>query len=214
MDLDFEKVELCFIYDNDDEFTERSLMGFSTKDKKCVFVKRDRSEFLNRDYYNKLASIAKGKYFWGIGDDVRFCTPNFDKILEEHIETYLKDKPDRIAYISVHEEGSTAQHPCFPLITREAFEAVGEYHCSDLMSWGSDRILYEIYSPLNRCLYIPNITIKHLSYHDGTGEFDETAKSMKERFFRDPNAHNKVSMYKVPQYIKKIERVINEKRIS
>jgi len=202
---DIYDIELLLKLDTDDLYKLDSRYDY--------FIKSyigDRSPYLNRDYYNFLAKKAKGQYLWGWGDDCRVETKNWDIILYQRIEEYLKDKPDRIAYISVNEEGSKAKHPCFPLITKEAFQVLGEYHCSELLSWGSDRILWEIYNGVGRTLHIPEISIKHLSYHDGSAPFDETAKSMKERFFRNPNAHNFVSENIVPKHIEKLKTYIKE----
>jgi hypothetical protein len=211
---DFNTVEILVAIDNDDlssqskkEYilNEFNNLNINIYDKK-------HSDYLNKDYYNFLAEKSKGDYLFGIGDDVRFLTKNFNEILANKIETFLNNKKDRIAYISVNEHKSTAKHPCFPLITKEAFRVVREYHCSQLLSWGSDRILWEIYShpSINRVLNVPEVSITHLSYHDGSAPFDATARSMKERFFRDPNCHNQISMYRVPQQRKIIENYIKE----
>ena len=79
------------------------------------------------------------------------------------------------------------------------------------MSWGADRCLWELYAnkKINRTLYIPKIEIEHLSYHDHKAPFDDTAKSMKERFFRDPSCHTKVVLYIIPQQVKILEKAIN-----
>ncbi len=207
---DLNSIELLIAYDKDDIMTIRDLNGIGVKNKPYSFYGRERSDYLNTHYYNWLAKEASGNYLFAVGDDIRFLTKNWNKLLEDKIEEYLKDKPDRIVYISVNEEGSKAKHPCFPLITKEAFQVLGEYHCSELLSWGSDRILWEIYSGIGRTLHIPEISIKHLSYHDGSAPFDETAKSMKERFFRNPNAHNFVSENIVPKQIEKLKKYIEE----
>ena len=67
---------------------------------------------------------------------------------------------------------------------------------------------------VRRTLFIPEVEIEHLSYHDGKAIFDETAKSVKERFFRDPNCHNKICNYVIPQQVRILEKYINEKRIN
>lgn len=205
--VNIEDIELLVKQDDDSKYTTIVAPNkFMIASK--VFV-APRSEYLNRDYYNYLAQVAKGDYLWAIGDDVRVLTRNWNIILKERIEEYLKDKPDRIAYISVNEVNSRAKHPCFPLITKEAFQALGMYFHPDLMSWGADRCLYELYSGINRMLHIPEVEIQHLSYHDNSGVFDETAKSMKERFFRDPNCHNKVCSDIIPKQIEKLKQIIN-----
>lgn len=172
------------------------------------FYIREKSDYLNRDYYNWLAEQATADYLWAIGDDVRFYSSNWDILLKEKIEKYLSNKPDRIAYFSVCEQGSQAKHPCFPIITKEAFMALKMYFHPTLMSWGADRCLYEVYQPVNRVCHIPEICIEHMTYHDGKAEFDVTAKSMKERFFRDPECHNKVTNYIVPQQIKFLNKIL------
>jgi len=172
----------------------------------------EHSDYLQRDYYNWLSEKASGKYLWGIGDDVRFETKHWDILLQDKIEEYLQDKPDRIAMISVTEMGSTAKHPCFPLITREAFIATGMYFHPQLLSWGADRTIYELYSGVGRVLHVPEIEIRHLSYHDGTAVFDRTAESMRERFFRNPNCHNEISIDIIPKQIIKLQEYINEQQ--
>jgi len=204
-----EKVELIFVFDIGEPHQLYEMKELPSNIQICT-LNIKHSDFLNKDYYNYGASFGLGKYFWCIGDDVKFLTKSWDKILKEKLEDYLKDKPDRIAYISVSEEKSKAKHPCFPLITSEAFKALDMYFHPDLMSWGADRCLWELYSGVDRILHIPEIEIQHLSYHDGLGEFDKTAKSMKERFFRDPNCHNKVSTNIIPQQIRFLKNYIKK----
>lgn len=200
-------IEVLFICDSDDKLTFNALFKYRIYDN-FYFLTIKRSDYLNRDYYNKLARYSSGNYLWAIADDVKFHTKNWDIILEEKIEDYLKDKKDRIAYISVKEKGSNAKHPCFPLITKEAFKALNMYFHPELMSWGADRCLHELYSAVDRTFRIEEVEIEHLSYHDGKALYDKTAQSMKERFFRDPDCHNKVVLYVLPQQIKILKGII------
>jgi len=207
-------VELIIIHDEDDFITGKILSETHTRGKSFYYLKRERSEYLNRDYYNYLASISSGKYLWAIGDDVRFLTKHWDILLEARIEEYLKDKKDRVGYIYVYEDKSQAKHPCFPLITKEAFKVLGMYFHPELLSWGADRCLWELYSGVDRILQIPEIHIQHFSYHDKTAEYDETAKSMRDRFFRDPNCHNKVVTDIVPGQIEFLRKYLNDTRVE
>lgn len=181
-------------------------------DSKYTFIRPfigKKTDFLNCDYYNFLAKEARGDYLFSIGDDIRLKTKDWYLILQNKVEKYLIDKPDRIAYISVTERGSKAKHPCFPIITKEAFNKLGMYFHPQLLSWGADRCIYEVYSGIDRILHIPEIEIEHISYHDGKAEYDKTAQSMKERFFRDPSCHNLVSKNVVPKNIKMLNDYIN-----
>ena len=179
-----------------------------------------RSDYLQKDYYNWLATQSKGDYLWALADDILINTHYWDLYLGEKIDLYLKDKPDRIAYIHVEEGTRNITHPCFPLITKESFKILDMYFHPQLKSWGADRTLHEIYShpSINRVLHVPEISISHLSYHEGKGVFDSTSKHIKDRFFEDPDCHNKVSRDIVPKQIedlaKYIEGVNNGKRME
>lgn len=208
---DLDHIELLVAYDKDDEVTIRELNNISTLNKPYSFYGRERSDWLNKDYYNWLAEKAIGDYLFIIGDDVRFLSKDWDKLLIERTEIFLRDKLDRIAYITM-EDGTEASHCCFPVVTKEAFKVLKMVLHPQLMSWGADRTIHEIYGhpTIMREINIPEIRLEHLSYHDGKAPFDETAKSIKERFFRDPNCHNKVSNYIVPQQVKYLEKYIRE----
>jgi hypothetical protein len=202
--------ELLITYDIDDKETEE--VSYKLKDDKIIWYSKPRSQYLNRDYYNFMAQRSTGDYFWAIGDDVIFKTKDWDIILNNKIEEFLINKPDRIAYIITSEDNSKAKHNCFPLITKEAFNVLNMFLHPQLLTWGADRTIYEIYShpSINRVVNIPEIHIDHRSYHDGTGEFDLTAQNVKERFFRDPDCHNKVSLYVVPQNIRILKEYIED----
>jgi hypothetical protein len=208
---DINNIELLIAYDTDDETTKKELNSIPTLNKPYRFFSRERSEWLNKDYYNWLAEKACGDYLFVIGDDVRFLSKDWDKVLIDRVEVYLKTKQDRIAYITV-EDGTEASHCCFPIVTKEAFKVLKMVLHPQLMSWGADRTIHEIYGnrDIMRELNISEIKLDHLSYHDGKAPFDETARSVKERFFRDPECHNKVSIYIVPQQIKILEKYIKE----
>jgi hypothetical protein len=172
---------------------------------------REKSDFLNRDYYNFLAEKAEGDFLWVIADDIRFNTNNWDNKLYYHLESITYSLKDRIACFSVSEEGSQAKHPCFPIVTKEAFKVLGMILHPQLLSWGADRTIGEIYEAINRKYTISDVSITHLSYHNKTADFDSTAASMKERFFRNPNCHNEVSEKIVPQQIELLRKYINER---
>jgi len=206
-------IETLLKIDNDDKISIETLESF----KNIFYIRKfidEKTDKLNEDYYNYLASKAYGQYIWAIGDDVKIHTKNFDLILEEKIESYLKDKSDRIVYISVTEKGSKAKHPCFPIITKEAFNVLGMYFHPQLLSWGADRCIYELYSGIDRILHIPEIEIEHISYHDNKAPYDKTAQSMKERFFRNKNCHNEVSSNIIPNQIKELQKYIKEYNIK
>lgn len=204
-----ERVEIAFCIDTDDRATQTKLDSIKVNSRyprlDIKVLVRERSSYLNKDYYNYLASRTTGDYIWAIGDDVRFLTPNWDEIVEQGIEEYLKDKPDRVAYIET-EDGTDAHHCCFPIITREAFNATGMFFHPEIMTWGADRTLAELYEGVNRICKIEGVALDHISYHDGKSPFDDTASSVRDRFFKDPNCHNKVTSAIIPKQIELLKR--------
>lgn len=210
IDLSSHKIdlEIFIIYDLDDILTKQTLDSFHSENRSIYSIGKEHSDYLNRDYYNATANKCYGKYIWAIADDVNFLTRHWDNILISKVEEYLKDKSDRISYISVKEINTQAKHPCFHIITKEAFESLGMYFHPELLSWGADRCLYELYNGINRILYIPEIEIEHISYHDGKALYDETAKSMKERFFRNLNCHNEICQNIIPKQINYLKTII------
>jgi len=205
-----QNVEILFAIDDDDSSTLHKFISLKKWEGRIHGHIRKKSDYLNRDYYNWLSRKASGKYLWAIGDDVRFKTSDWDTLLIQTIEDYLKTRSDRIAYITTEEDGSQATHTCFPMITKEAFKAMGFFLHPELLTWGADRTIYELYSAVNRVINVPSVHIEHVTYHDGKAPCDETAKSVKERFFRDPDCHNKVSSLVIPKQILLLRKAINE----
>jgi len=204
-------IEVLFAIDDDDKETTHEFIKLSRFNKYVKGHIRSKSDYLNRDYYNWLAKRASGRYLWAIGDDVRFKTNNWDSLLILEIETYLHSHLDRIAYITTEEDGSQATHTCFPMVTKEAFKALGFFLHPELLTWGADRTIYELYSAVDRVINVPSVHIEHITYHDGKAPCDDTAKSVKERFFRDPECHNKVSQLVIPKQIDLLRKYINER---
>jgi hypothetical protein len=210
---DINNVEILIAIDRDDESSMKNKESIieSFRNLNIKIYTREHSDYLNSHYYNWLGEKAIGDYLWAMGDDIRCISKDWDKILINKVETFLINKPDRIAYITM-EDGTEASHCCFPMVTKEAFKVLHMILHPQLMSWGADRTIHEIYGnpSIMREINIPEIKLNHLSYHDGKAPFDDTAKSVKERFFRDPDCHNKVSLYVVPQQIKYLANYIKE----
>jgi hypothetical protein len=179
-----DQVEILIAIDEDDivnqTFLTRQLARF--KDLDIHIHQRPRSEFLNRDYYNWLAAKAKGDYLWASGDDLVYLVDGWDLRLKPIIETYLSDKPDRIFCASIKDstpkpkelkgpDGLPIPFPCFPLIPRESFKALGFLLHPEIPTWGADYALYMLYKGVDRVLVIDNFTyIDHVSHHTYAGE--------------------------------------------
>lgn len=207
-----EKIEVLIAHDIDERFHQSTIKKIHSTDLNTQIFKRERSSFLNEDYYNWLAKKSTGKYLWPIGDDVRFLTPNWDTILSEEIEKELQNKPDRILYIET-EDGTEAKHCCFPLVTREVLNFFGQIFHPSILTWGADRTLYEVmgHPSIKRTLKVMRVSLDHISYHDGKAPMDETAKSVRNRFMSDPQQHNRVTAFIVPKQIELLAKYLTEK---
>ena len=109
------------------------------------------------------------KYLWILNDDIEIVTPNFDLILEEEIESYLAKKSDRIFYgkcdetFRIKHRGWLEQkyhnmdYACYPIITRETFEALGFFLPLEIAKSGADIALAAIMkgSIYNRSIRLP-----------------------------------------------------------
>jgi len=156
----------------------------------------------HRDILHPMVLQSKGKYLWILNDDVEIRTNNFDKILEEEIEHYLSKKSDRIFYgkcdetFRIRKRGWLEQkyhnmdYACYPIITRETFEALGFFLPLEIAKSGADIALSAIMkgSIYDRSLRLP-VTIHdkiikgcdHEAFvFDGEGEVSLTKEGVNE----------------------------------
>ena len=90
-------MEILFGCDADDATTMKVINNLKNKYHQhidIIYKYRERSEWLNRDYFNWLANMARGEFCWNIGDDLVFKVQNWDKIILEKLDIYFKDKKD------------------------------------------------------------------------------------------------------------------------
>jgi hypothetical protein len=214
-------IELLFAIDKDDDQSEDHIKDAQKKypELKIRVFKRNRSNFLNRDYYNWLSGFANGLYHWAIGDDVRFMMKGWDTYLQSRIEGYLKNKKDRIACVSVKDNtpkpsSTLPNFPCFPLVTREAIKALGFLVHPNVPTWGADYVLYRLYVGTNRLLEVQeHVILNHISWHTGQIEQDHINKRIGEIFNSLKNipcySTDEIVKTEVPVQIKYLNNVIN-----
>ena len=199
-------IEILFAVDRDDlrtqEILSETIKTFSNLNIK-YFI-RNRSIFLNRDYYNWLSGFASGNFYWVIGDDLVFAFNGWDVYLKNRIEDYLKDKHDRIVCVGPKDDtpkpGSLPYFPCFPIVSKEAVKAIGFVLHPNIPTWGADYALYCLYKEVPRILVInENTFLNHISYHTKKVESDALNRRVGEIF-------NSLKM--MPQY--NVDRIIKE----
>lgn len=177
-------IEILIAVDNDDPTYNQVESIISSSNARffadCRIVRRNRSEFLNRDYYNWMADQATGDLIWCLADDVTTVRNGWDTIVIEHVQRFFEQHPDRIVCVSIKDNTPPPSHrlpkfPCFPMFSREAINALGWMLPPNIPTWGADYIIYTIYHPLGRVLQIHDQNyINHVSWHTKQIEVDAT----------------------------------------
>jgi len=178
-----DEIEVLYAVDADDV---KTITEFEQLKKICptwnfsVHI-RERSDFINGDYYNWLCQFAKGEYLWIAGDDVVVTNKDWDKLVWDKLEEYLKDKPDRIAYGIISDGTPPPQNYakktfcCFPIVSKEAYNLLGFVLHGDIPTWGADIVLYELYTHerVNRSIDLTKeMIVRHVSHHTGMAKRD------------------------------------------
>ncbi len=215
-------MEILFAMDNDDAPTHQFFHVLKTQNEfPTLNIQthiREHSMFLNRDYYNWLASKSIGQYIFVSADDVVYLVPDWDKIIAERIEAYLSNKPDRIICVGIKDntpkpKASLPQFPCFPLITREAYNFFGFVLQPEVPTWGADYLSYLLYTGADRYMCIDDQTyMEHISWHTKQTTEDATGANIRKTFSvmqRTP-AHNVdyVAQNVIPIHIDKLKKHI------
>lgn len=171
---DVNNLEIWMGIDSDDEITKSFIEDFAPKSKLHIrfWVNNKKSSvcigceenYVNRhnDLLFPMTERSTGDFLWILNDDVQVFTQDFDKILIEQIEENLLETPDRILYAKVDEIfrwgkanrcGSlrvAEKYACYPIISRELYEALGWFIPLSLPANGADIALAEI---MGRCIY-------------------------------------------------------------
>ncbi len=179
-----EMLEILFAVDQDDFSSIKNLNHLQEFYKDIldikVFIKRNRSIFLNRDYYNWLAEKATGDMLWILGDDVVFYIDEWETFVEEKLENYFNVFRDRIVCASIRDNTPKPsphlpKFPCFPMFSKEAFKVMGFLLHPKVPTWGADYVAYVTFEPLKRLFEIwDKVFLNHVSYHTRQVKEDKT----------------------------------------
>lgn len=178
-------VEIIVGYDSDDEATEHFVGPASPFP--VTLVRTEPSDHLTH-LHNLMASRATGDYLWIFGDDLRVVTQDWDAKIIDGMDAYLADKPDRIAVADVEDDAppppGVADFCCFPVITREAVNAMGFFFDPRLATWGADVWLGNVFSAIGRIADLKHVAVKNLTYWNGSAVRDETSHLMEARYHK------------------------------
>jgi hypothetical protein len=185
-----DRIEVLVGYDNNDELTDELFNSGIVNNYKFKVIphKRERSLFLNRDYYNWLAEKSNSDYLFVNADDVRFVIPEWDRKVEAKVEMFCNDKPDRIVGVGVKDNTPKPKRdlpdfPCFPLVTKESFAYFKFVLHGFVPTWGADYLFYLLYEGAGRYLAINDLVyMHHIGVHTHTAPKDETAAQIERTF--------------------------------
>jgi hypothetical protein len=184
-------IEVLFALDNDHQPTINNVIQLQTEypELNIKYFLRDRSEFINGDYYDWLAGKAEGRFLWISADDLIFLVKDWDIIIKNKLEEYLKDKPDKLLCASILDNtpapgeppGDKREFPCFPLFTREVLDVLGFILPPQLPTWGADRYIYSLFTKIDRLCWIHDqCYLNHASYHTLAGPADSISERVGE----------------------------------
>jgi glycosyltransferase involved in cell wall biosynthesis len=188
-----DQIEVLAVFDDDDYLSKSEISVLEETYKFFKSFSRPRSEWMHKDYINWIIPKSTGRYCIVLNDDTQFVNPFWDELAWNKLEEYLSDKPDGIVYGFTDTFTKDSTLCCFPLISRKAIDSVGFMLPNERKNWAADRDVFNLYThPLvNRKLDLPEVKIKHISYHSGARQRDAIS-------FRIGEIFNKESYIDIP----------------
>lgn len=145
-----DRVEMILIMDFDDP-SIKDTMDLLANLSNTYLVCQHRTGYLIKDYNNRGSQLSTGKYIWILNDECEMITKNWDEILANKMEAFLKDKPDRLLYTLINDDthySAGIQHCsgcCFPVMTREAVDCINGIMPPEINAHGADYAIYQIF---------------------------------------------------------------------
>jgi len=214
--------EIIFICDSDDIASIAYLNQAKARFPKIHMshYARERTEFLNRDYFNWALQFAKGDLFWVFGDDLEMVHSEWDRAIFDYLYNFWKGRNDRIAYVSVkcdtpRPPGIEHEFSCFPIMTRQAVEKVGFFMIPEIPSWCSDYVISKLYYDANRLMTMNTALVKHIGAETGAIIGDKVTERMDDihRKYNSPKLAEQWEKEKLPKLVEKlIEGIIQGER--
>lgn len=211
-----EQIEFIILSDLDDAKTLDIINTINKFNINATVLVQQRSDWLIRDYNNKGGMMGKGKYIWILNDDVIMETNNWDQIILDNAEEFLKDKMDRIFY-GIPDDDTHSRikdcisnfGSCFPVLTYETVQCQEGVMAKEVSSHCADTKLYEVFKRIkaNRILDIQDkVKLMHFCKHNGTREEDDTQK----RLVKNAEKCSELTPAQYQYYIDKLNNRIDQ----
>lgn len=171
-----EDVEVLVAIDDDDVDTHAHVNSIKNSFSRANvrFFSRPRSEWMHRDYINWVYKWSFGEFIIVLNDDTEFIEYHWDDKAYAKLKEYLSDKPDGIVLGMTSDDTGATDISCFPLVSRAGVETLGWVLPGDRKTWGADHDVYRVYNNprVNRAISLPEIKIRHVSFHNGSRSRD------------------------------------------
>ncbi len=163
-------VEFILKADLDDHSTIDEINRLSDKYPLLSYVSSQRPNSLNQSA-SSLAFLAKGRFVYGINDDIYMLTENWDEKILDKVNQFIESNKiqDDILYIktdcnSVDRIKHHGYASC-PLISKKAIEFFNLYLPPNFVGLGADAAIYKLYSGIGRVVPTTEVIVDHL-YHN------------------------------------------------
>lgn len=121
--------------------------------------------------FNNMVRQARGRYLFVMNDDAEITTQDWDRIALDHINKYHTDtgfKDDVIYGCTTDissDKASGKKYAAFPIISKQAVDALGFFMYEQFVGLGGDSSIYRIYDAVDRVVDMPDIIVDHV-YHN------------------------------------------------
>lgn len=193
------KIEIvCYVDDDDDSYSS---------DLDVQYVRGPRITL--SDCWNRCAENAKGEILMMCGDDMMFCTPGWDAMIEREFAMCI----DKILMVYGNDctgrENDSKVIGVFPTVHRKWVDTVGYFAPPYFVGDFADTWLNDVALALNRRKYLPYVT-EHLHFLWNKSPLDDTYR---ERLAREAK-ENPDKLYlslagKRQEDIEKLRKVMN-----
>lgn len=150
-------IEVLVAVDNDDPQREE-ILAIETKLDFQVY-QRERSKNFSNDYYNWLAAKATGDAIQAFNDDAYYKTNCWDEIIAKKVDGKRRWFADIYDDTRVNVVGTI--QPCFPMVSRTAFEALGFLLHPQIQMYPADKKIYESYKAADLVVDCLEVKIGH-----------------------------------------------------
>ncbi|MBP3954926.1 hypothetical protein J8F10_06480 [Gemmata sp. G18] len=173
---DLSSVEVLVYIDNCDSQTIAATHKLRQQFPFLDFLQGARPENLSRDCYNPLAARTTGRFLQIFNDDAQLFTKGWDVAALEVLNSFQEQHPDGIL-MGCPNDDTGCDYACFPMLSREAVNALGFAQNPGFGGWGSDIHLDKVFTALGRKVPLP-YDIRHSCVHNRTRGRDRVSLRM------------------------------------